>query len=228
MNITRIGPILVMVASIIIVAVAVVPPGFYTAYCVVHQSLSCPLDDQGCRPIVLAWTLARNSSRNSQPAMNAPRPRVIGDFSNIKHVGDHSYGYALELWQQGTDVFGLFRVHNGLTGDSPTGLLDDVSFSPETKQLSFKTKLSTGLISKGNYREEPSRDVFIFKGTLSRGVVKGVIEISNALFPNEPATRKSITLTRSASMTQVMIAPTSHAAWTKWADEILKRLGPKW
>jgi hypothetical protein len=213
--------------TIIAVIPAVVLLGIYPLNCA-HQATSSAFVSDSSGPSEAVKTLAANNSQRGDETMTASSPKVLGDFSNIKHVGDHGYGYALQLWQQGSQIFGLFIAHSGQTGDSPAGLIEDVKFSPRTKQLSFKARLSTGLISKGDYRGVPSRDLFHFKGRVSRNHVTGVLEISDALFPNEASRKKRIMLRRSAAMTQVMMAPATYAEWKTWADEILKRLGPKW
>jgi hypothetical protein len=213
--------------TIIVVILTGVLCGLSPVHCA-HQAASSSLTGEGSGPNAAVRTLSGINSQWSDLTMTANSLKVLGGFSNIKHVGDHVDGYALQLWQQGSQIFGLFVAHSGQTGDSPTGLVEDIKFNPRTKQLSFKARLSTGLISKGDYRGVPSRDVFHFKGTLRRNEVTGVLGISDALFPNEPAPTKRIVLRKSAAMTQVMMAPATYAEWKTWADEILKRLGPKW
>jgi hypothetical protein len=196
--------------------------------CFPPQGASSSLDDRTPR-LTEPENLGRGGGMHRKTRRGVvSRPKVLGAFSNVKHIEDHGYGYVLQLWRQGDRIFGLFIDHSGQTGDPPTGLIEDVKFNPQTTQLSFKAKLSTGLISKGNYRDVPSRDVFRFRGTVSPNAVKGVLEISNALFPKEPATKKRIVLRKSAAMTQVMMDSKTYAEWKTSADEILRRLGPKW
>ena len=169
-----------------------------------------------------------NCSQVRQTSTRAEKIEVLGAFSNIKHIGDHVYGYTLELWQQGSNLFGLFVSQSGQTGDPPIGLLEDVRFSRKTKRLSFRARLTTGLISKGNLHLVPSRDIFYFSGVLARNKIMGTLKISNALFPDEPPAIKRITLSKSAAMTQVMLSPGTYDEWKSWSDDILRRRGPKW
>ena len=54
--------------------------------------------------------------------------RFLGEFSNLRLTAEHSYGYSVQLWQSGNDLFGLLLSSNGLSGDTPTGQLEDVHF----------------------------------------------------------------------------------------------------
>src|SRR6266851_8779978 len=92
---------------------------------------------------LLGSPLLGSSPSGSRPS-RTNKVEVVGAFSHIKHVGDHSYGYTLELWRQGNDLFGLFVSHTGQTGDLPIGLLEDLKFSSRTGKLSFRARLTTG------------------------------------------------------------------------------------
>src|SRR5262245_24670379 len=63
--------------------------------------------------------------------------RVVGDFSRIALTREDAFGYALQLWQQGDQLFGLLNVYTGAPSDPPAGLLEDVRFDPRTRKLSF-------------------------------------------------------------------------------------------
>src|ERR1041384_6155831 len=126
------------------------------------------------------------TSRNHQSHSQRATPiHKIGSFTNMKHIGEHTYGYSVELWRQGDHLFGFFLSSDGLAGDTPTGLLENVRFNPSTGRLSFQAKLTTGLFSNQQYNNVPSRDVFHFSGLLRRSRIKGYLEASNALTPTE-------------------------------------------
>jgi len=155
--------------------------------------------------------------------------KVLGNFSRIKHDPEHAYGYALQLWREGSRVFGLLLVYTSTPYDPPIGILEDVKFDPRTRHLSFTARLTTGLMYSREYSGVPSRDRFKFKGVLRRGRVIGTLTRSDDLFPNQPPTKERIRLRWSQSMTEVMIPPpTTYGAWKTWADESLQRNGPKW
>lgn len=168
-------------------------------------------------------------SQNKAPAKAASNVKVLGNFSSIKHTPDHAYGYALQLWREGQHVFGLLLVYTSAPFDPPIGMLEDVKFDPGTGKLSFSARLSTGLMYSREYSGVPSRDRFKFEGVLTRRRVIGNLTRSDDLFPNQRPTKERIRLRWSQSMTEVMIpAPATYAAWKTWADESLRRTGPRW
>src|SRR5260370_37768554 len=84
-----------------------------------------------------------NCSLGRQTTTRAEKIEVLGAFSNIKHIGDHGYGYTLELWQQGGNLFGLFVSQSGQSGDPPICLVVDVKCSLTHYHLSFRAMLHT-------------------------------------------------------------------------------------
>src|ERR1700676_1014299 len=87
----------------------------------------------------------------------APRPiSFVGEFSNMRYTEEHAYGYTIQLWREGAAVFGLFLASEGLAGDTPTGLLDDLKYDARSGKLSFKTKLTMG----ADARQQPTHDLF--------------------------------------------------------------------
>src|SRR5438046_1449435 len=77
----------------------------------------------------------------------------VGEFSNMRFTDEHAYGYGVELWRQGDTLFGLFSASEGLAGDTPTGMLEDVKFDSRTRKLSFKAKLTIGAAYLGNGKQ---------------------------------------------------------------------------
>jgi hypothetical protein len=170
----------------------------------------------GCQPM------------DTQAASTAP-VTIVGAFTNVERSDDeHAYGYTLSLWRQGNTIFGLFSVQNGVIGDPPTSLLEEVEFDPQTRALSFKVRLSIGLVYDGQHEGVPSRDVFRFKGTLGKYEVKGVLNISNDLLREKAPQSRKVVLWRSRELTEAMQAPQDYAQWRESVNEILTRLGAKW
>src|ERR1017187_2873039 len=107
-------------------------------------------------------------------AQDPGRPiRSIGEFSDVRYTEGHAYGYSVELWRDGNLAIGLFFVSEGLEGDSPAGMLDNVRFDSRTGALSFAAKLTAGVALLPGGRQEPSRDLFEFTGTLKATVLTG-------------------------------------------------------
>jgi hypothetical protein len=152
----------------------------------------------------------------------------FGAFTNMRYYGEHTDGYTLELWRDQNRVFGLFLSSQGLSGDTPTGLLEDVRFNSQTGSLMFRARLTTGLFSNRQFSNVPSRYIYRFSGFLKGARLVGTLEITNALTPEEAPRRERIRLRRSKREAETMIEAQSYDDWKHQADEILKRRGPKW
>ena len=160
-------------------------------------------------------------------AQNPDRPiRAIGDFSNMRYTKEHAYGYAVELWRDGDSAIGLFFVSEGLQGDTPAGMLENVKLDSRTGALSFTAKLTTGLAVLPGGRQEPSRDLFEFSGALKATVLTGTLKRSDLRQPSRPGSRERIRL--KIQPQAAMLPAGSYAEWKRQAGEILKRRGPKW
>ena len=151
---------------------------------------------------------------------------AVGEFSNMKFTEEHAYGYTVQLWQQGDHIFGFFESSEGLEGDTPTGVLDEVQYDPKSGSLSFKAKLTMGVALLEQGRQEPSRDLFQFRGTLERTALVGTISRSDMLRPQAKPETSQVRLRRQSG--ENMIEAHTYAEWKKSADEILKFRGPKW
>ena len=151
---------------------------------------------------------------------------VIGEFSNMRVTEEHAYGYALQLWRDGNSVVGLLFVSEGLQGDTPTGILENVKFDPRTGALSFTAKLTTGLALLPGGRQEPTRDLFEFSGSLGPADLSGSFTRSDMLRPTVPVSRERVQLKMKPSDSIFAAGP--YADWRRRADEILKYRGPKW
>lgn len=138
--------------------------------------------------------------------------------------GEHQYGDAVQLWREGRAVFGLFLHSEGLAGDTPTGLLEDVRFDPATGTLSFSARLTMGMAYEPG-GSVPSRDRFRFDGVLGERTLTGTLERKDMLHETVPVERKKVTLRRT---TMDLEPPASYAMWRRSVDEVLRLRGPKW
>src|SRR3989442_2330177 len=114
------------------------------------------------------------------PAQEKPI-KVYGSYMNMKTNGEHASGYSVDLWAQGKKMIGIIRVHRGLMGDPPAGLLEDVLFDPQTHAFSFTARTSLGLFPDQTHSNEPSQDVLTFKGTLTKRRLSGTLVLINRL-----------------------------------------------
>jgi|SRR5215471_7587153 len=152
--------------------------------------------------------------------------KPIGEFSNMRYTAEHAYGYSVQLWQDGDRFLGLFMSAFGLAGDTPTGLLEDVKFNPSTGALSFTARLTVGSAYLGEGRQEPTRDVFTFKGSLHGRLISGTLTHTDRLQPKFPPETKRIQLAKTTNPS--MIEAATYEQWKRQADDILKFRGPKW
>lgn len=147
---------------------------------------------------------------------------VVGEFSNIRYTSEHEYGYSVQLWRRGDEMFGFFLAAAGLQGDTPIGLLDEVQYDPRTGKLAFRSKLTTGIVRR-NGKDEPARDLFDFDGRLRGDLLTGVLKHSEA---GVETSAEKIRLVRARQ--QPLSRPAGFAVWQKDAAEMLSRRGPKW
>ena len=152
----------------------------------------------------------------------------LGGFTNMKHDQEHAYGYSLQLWREQNRLFGFFLSSQGLIGDTPTGLLENVKFNSQTGELMFNARLTTGLFSNRQFSFVPSRYVYQFKGFVKRDRITGTLVVVNAFTPEEAPRRERITLKKSKRESEMMIEAQTYDDWKSQADEILKFRGPKW
>jgi hypothetical protein len=177
-------------------------------------------------PLATSWVASGQGPKNPTPA--SQKISVVGEYDNFRFSEEHQYGYAVELWREGNDLFGFFSASAGLEGDTPTGLLEEVQYDPAGGKLSFKAKLSMGVmgIPDGEgIKNVPSRDLFQFEGTLRQGVLSGTLK-HRMDFPKGPPAVEQIRLRKGTG--EFMIQASTRQEWNQIADSILKARGPKW
>jgi hypothetical protein len=153
----------------------------------------------------------------------------VGAFSNMRFTEEHAYGYTVELWKAGRCLFGLFEASEGLSGDTPTGRLQPVSYDAATGKLGFAAKLTMGVTKpKDGADWVPSRDSFDFTGHLSSRALQGRLSHSDQFRPEAKAPAEAIVLSLSKEQQELMIQAASFGEWRKQAEAILRARGPKW
>lgn len=160
---------------------------------------------------------------------DSARIQPVGAFSNMRFTEEHAYGYTLELWRAGNCLFGLFESSEGLSGDTPTGMLDQVRHDAATGKLTFGARLTMGVTKPKNATDwVPSRDLFEFSGRLGPRVIKGKLRQSDQLQPGVSTIEREIVLPLSKQQGEFMIRAANYGEWRKQAEPILKARGPKW
>jgi hypothetical protein len=149
----------------------------------------------------------------------------VGEYSDMKIDANHCSGRALQIWKSGDKLYGLFLVCEGLAGDTPTGLLEETKWNPETSQLSFIAHLTIGSDVLESGKQVPSRDEFNFAGTLKENVAEGTLRsVDKAIAGAEPATIN----VRMSKRKSGMKGFASYRRWKMAADRVLAVRGPKW
>jgi hypothetical protein len=161
-------------------------------------------------------------------AQDPNRPiRIIGEFANFRSTGEGAIGYDVELWRDGDSAIGLFFSAEGRNEDMPMGILENVRLDQRTGALSFTVKLTIGVAAiLRDGRQESSRDLFEFSGTLKATTLSGTLKRSDPRQPLRPGSLERVELKMRPP--DGAFPAGSYADWKRRADEILKARGPKW
>ena len=153
----------------------------------------------------------------------------VGTFSNMEFTEEHAYGSQLELWKCENEFIGLFMYSEGLAGDTPTGLLENVQYNPQAKGLTFDAKLTTGVRYRGPGKEEPTHDLFVFSGKLKDNSVEGVLKRFDKLENTHQPLIEKVVLKKMSEgdLAETFKIKTLHD-WRSYSQMILKHRGPKW
>lgn len=153
----------------------------------------------------------------------------VGAFSNMRFTEEHAYGYTVALWRAGHCQFVLFEASEGLSGDTPTGLLQPVRYDPATRRIGFAARLTMGITKPAQGSGwVPSRDAFDFRGHLGPTALKGRLSRSDQLRPELKAVIEDIVLPLSKEQQEFMIQAGTYGDWHTQAEAILRARGPKW
>lgn len=153
---------------------------------------------------------------------------LVGVYSNRVVTGEHATGYTLQLWEEAGRTFGFFLSSRGLAEDPPIGVLDDLKYNPQDRTLSFKSKLSIGVITTADGEYVPSQDLYQFEGTLFPNQVSGQLLHLNGLQPNSAGRSEEIKLYRSKKDEAALAPIKSYEDWKEVARQLLQARGPKW
>ncbi|TBR19157.1 hypothetical protein EPO15_14525 [bacterium] len=152
----------------------------------------------------------------------------LGTFSNMRYTEEHQYGYAVELWQAGDVLFGHFLASDGLAGDTPLGLMENLEYTPATGVLSFSAKLTSGTHLCKKHKGVPSRDLFRFAGRLMGKRILGTVRELDGLHDNQPTRTEKVELKREKPEGEDLPSPKKYGEWKEESDLLLKARGPKW
>jgi hypothetical protein len=149
----------------------------------------------------------------------------LGEFSDMKVKGEHCSGHALQIWKSGEKLYGLFLACEGLAGDTPTGLLEQTKWVPETGQLSFTARLTLGSDVLQSGKQVPSKNEFSFKGALKETFMDGALSSIDKAVEGTELTTTSVHMVKRKSD---MRSFPDYRRWKIAADRVLQVRGPKW
>lgn len=161
-------------------------------------------------------------------AEESPQFVFLGQFSNYRFTEEHQYGADIELWQDGKTPLGLFSYSEGLIGDTPTGLLEKLSFDRKTGKISFTAKLTMGRHYCKVHHDIPSRDLFIFEGVMRDKSISGKLKRADGFHLDQAPTEEDVVLEKADAAYSVPYAYTTRSQWESSIRDILKFRGPKW
>lgn len=151
---------------------------------------------------------------------------ALGMYSNYRFTKEHQYGAGVQLWKEGGALVGLFSYSQGLMGDTPTGLLENISFDPKTGRISFVAKLTMGLHSCKVHSNVFSQDIFRFDGVFLDNSLSGTLKHSDNLHHERAPTEETITLKKSDGW--IVTEYPNRKQWEADIKKILTFRGPKW
>jgi len=152
----------------------------------------------------------------------------LGSYSDMKYTEEHQYGFEVDLWKMGNTLFGHFLHSEGLIGDTPTGLLENIKYFPETRELSFEAKLTMGIHYCKDHKGVPSRDKYEFKGRIKGKELIGTLTERDGLHDNEIIKIQKIKLIRDQEKEELLSNIKTLEKWKNYSNMILKHRGPKW
>ena len=178
--------------------------------CILFVGLFGCSNEIAITPVTKAQTKPTANISNSPTVKPTTEPvKVVGEFTNVESNGEHQWGYSVQIWKQGDNIFGLISGDSAsrLIGDPPTGILENISFHAKTGKLSFRAILP--------YL------TYEFDGILTKKKLTG------KLLNTTHNKIEKITLPRSKEWSSEMDEYQSYEEWKVYADSILKFRGPK-
>jgi hypothetical protein len=172
--------------------------------------------------VALFWMLLLSGIAQAESQQIIP----VGTFTNFRFTEEHQYGAGVQLWREGGSLFGIFSFAQGLNGDTPTGVLEKVSFDPKTGRVAFTARLTLGMHSCKVHTNLPSQDIFIIEGMLSDHSLSGTMKRTDNLHQDLTPTAEKIDLVRSDDWFVTDFR--NREQWQVAMNDILTRRGPKW
>lgn len=138
--------------------------------------------------------------------------RLIGHFDGIKwdtSEDPHGQGYKVDLYESNGRLFGEFAYNPGSI-EVTSSQLADVHWDRVKGMVTFSSKSSCCTEHAGSAtKERPTRDLFLFKGKISRHAMYGKLDHRDGYAPDNPGEMQTVRLKRLPDHE----LPTSYEAW---------------
>ena len=151
---------------------------------------------------------------------------ALGAYSDFQFTQEHQYGTGIQLWQEGSLLFGILSHSQGLIGDTPTGVLEKLTFDPKTCHISFSARLTMGQHYCKVHKDVPSQDIFHVEGVLTKSSLSGTLKHTDNLHQDQAATEEKMVLKKSDAW-KVAQYP-DREQWNAAVKDILNVRGPRW
>lgn len=152
----------------------------------------------------------------------------LGSYSNMEYTAEHQYGFEVDLWKMGNTLFGHFLHSEGLIGDTPTGLLENIKYFHDTGELSFEARLTMGIHICKDHKDVSSRNKYEFWGRIGEKELTGILTEKDGLHNNKIIKTQKIKLIRDNQKEKLLSDIKTFEEWKNYSNMILKHRGPKW
>jgi hypothetical protein len=131
----------------------------------------------------------------------------------------------VDLWRQAESIEGLLHACNGLSGDLPTGIIENQHFDRTSDRLSFDVRLTMGTDYLGAGRQVSSQDMWSFSGKLDQTRLTGTLHKVDRVYADNAGETEKVSLPR---RNVTLPDYRTYAAWRQQAGGVLSTNGPKW
>jgi hypothetical protein len=159
--------------------------------------------------------------------LSEEHPYTWSDIKVSEGEDPHAYGVKVEIWKHNGELTGFLSEYMGPVADPPVGKLEKIVFDEGTGQISFETKLSTGVTLDSTGTPVRVRDLYLFNGTIEgdslRGTLRRTRVAQDAAVPAPPASEEIVVLRAEPND-----EPRPFEEWLAGWSQILQIRGPGW
>lgn len=151
---------------------------------------------------------------------------VVGTFANNDQGDPAQVPCIIELYRVDSKLFGMLYAAV-VNEDMPAGLLEDVRYNSQTGEMSFRSRLTIGVVVM-NGKTVPTEDLVEFSGTLTQTSLSGTAIWTRHDLPTLSPRQERVGLRYSARLSDQMLHSKSYAEFAILSGRVLQARGPKW